>query len=407
MSFFWNTYKKILANSAKIFYGNPAKEFFLIAITGSIGKTTTGLFLFTILQSLVWPTAFIAKDFLFIWNEKIPIEGKITAFSLQKLLAQARASGCQIAILTIDIHDIEEKLLESIELDMAILTNISADETKDASSPGETEVTSFKKVFLHILANTKPNKLAVFPKDDKFWQARYTDMWFDKAINFWIISSASLQAENINLWPGSTTFSTVYLWQPYLTKIPLPGRSTIYDALAAIGAGALIGLEINQMIQTIVTLPLAAVDTNNQVVYDAVFRSLVSAGNTDAISQSFSYCHEVTKGRVICVISGNELINERSRKEIGKIADKFSSIIIVTGRYETKENRLSIVQHICSWTTRSEGNGLFIIAERKFALQFAKTIANPNDSVIILTDTSEIEQDKSLLEKILEGSEKK
>jgi UDP-N-acetylmuramoyl-L-alanyl-D-glutamate--2,6-diaminopimelate ligase len=59
-SFFYQSYKKYRAQFANSLYNTPSKDFFVIGITGTNGKTTTVNILHKILNDNVAPTLAIS-----------------------------------------------------------------------------------------------------------------------------------------------------------------------------------------------------------------------------------------------------------------------------------------------------------------------------------------------------------
>jgi UDP-N-acetylmuramoyl-L-alanyl-D-glutamate--2,6-diaminopimelate ligase len=59
-SFLYQSYKKYRAQIANSLYNNPSKDFFVIGITGTNGKTTTVNLLHKILNDNVAPTLAIS-----------------------------------------------------------------------------------------------------------------------------------------------------------------------------------------------------------------------------------------------------------------------------------------------------------------------------------------------------------
>jgi len=83
-----------------------------------------------------------------------------------------------------------------VEFDFAVLTNITHDHL-DFHGTFDRYAKAKEKLFRYVLDNKKQNKYAAFPADDKYGRQRYEDMPFDKKLNYSIVASSSLKAENI------------------------------------------------------------------------------------------------------------------------------------------------------------------------------------------------------------------
>ena len=136
---------------------------------------------------------------------------------------------------------------------MAILTNIT-EEHLDYHKTMDDYAMTKKQLFLEIINNSKPNKLAIFPKDDKYGKKRSEELYFDKMMTYGIISSGSVRAENIKYMVDRTTFDINYMGQIYPITTKMVGMHNVYNIITAITAGLIIGLDMNQMITALETL---------------------------------------------------------------------------------------------------------------------------------------------------------
>lgn len=101
------------------------------------------------------------------------------------------------------------------------------------------------------MENKKQNKYASFPADDKIGRQRYEDMPFDKKLNYSIVASSNLKAENIQISATGTFFSFIYLGKSYDIQTKLVGEFNVYNILAALSVVLQIGVDIEQAIKTI------------------------------------------------------------------------------------------------------------------------------------------------------------
>ena len=212
-SFFYQAYKKARANIANKLYENPSKDFFVIWVTGTNGKTTVVNLLHKILNENVAPTVAISTANIKIWNEVMENTKKMTSldcFDLQQTLATAKASGCRIAVLETSSQWLDQYRFEWIKFDFAVLTNITQDHL-DYHKTMDNYANAKKKLFKYVLTNWKDKKYAAFCSDDKIGKKWFEEMAFDQKISYSIYNSAVIKATKIEEWFEWTYFEFSYL----------------------------------------------------------------------------------------------------------------------------------------------------------------------------------------------------
>ena len=159
-STFYHILKKSQAQLASYLHGNPAKDFFIIGITGTNGKTTTVNLLHKILNDNLAPTVAVSTACLRIGNQKFANLKKMTSLAasdLQELLSTAKQSGCKVAILEASSQGLDQHRFEGIEFDAAVLINITHDHL-DYHGTMENYSAAKKLLFQNVLNNRKQIK---------------------------------------------------------------------------------------------------------------------------------------------------------------------------------------------------------------------------------------------------------
>lgn len=159
-SVFYHFFKKSQASFAAYLQGNPAKNFFIIGITGTNGKTTTVNLLHKILNDHLAPTVAVSTACLRIGSQKFANLKKMTsldASDLQELLATAKNNGCKVAILEASSQGLDQHRFEGIEFDAAVLLNITHDHL-DYHGTMDSYAESKKLLFKNVLNNSKQMK---------------------------------------------------------------------------------------------------------------------------------------------------------------------------------------------------------------------------------------------------------
>jgi UDP-N-acetylmuramoyl-L-alanyl-D-glutamate--2,6-diaminopimelate ligase len=94
-SFLYQAWKKLNGQIANTIYGHPSKNFFVIGVTGTNGKTTTVNIIHKILNDHVAKTVMISTANIKIGNQNLENNKKMTSldvYDLQSILATAKDS---------------------------------------------------------------------------------------------------------------------------------------------------------------------------------------------------------------------------------------------------------------------------------------------------------------------------
>ncbi len=383
---FYRIYKKSIAKLAVLINWNPSENIFIIWITWTDWKTTTCNILHKIMNDNLWKTLCITTNSIKIWEKEIENNTKMTSFTpfaLQKILYDAKKQECKYAVLEVSSHWIDQYRFEWIDFDMGVLTNITA-EHLDYHETFENYLETKKKFFKSILINSKEEKLAVLPKDDKTWRVWYEEIWFDRSVDFWIITNAWIKAEDINLSYDKTHFNIKYLWHSYQVKTNLPGKFNIYNALAALSAWIMSWIWINNIIKSIQDF-LPPSGRMEYIPKNDVHFFVDFAHTPNSLESVLSFLKELNewKNRIICVFWAPGNRDKFKRPEMWKVVEKYSDSFIITDDDPDTENRINIINDICKWVSKKLWQDYFIIPDRAKAIEFAWEISQSWDIILL------------------------
>lgn len=102
---------KLKARFLKSYYGNPAKDMKLIAVTGTTGKVTVAHYVHEILKSTGEQVAVLASDQPF----KIGM--------LHKFLSDAWKAGANYVIITVPAEGLRDNIFHGLPINIAAMTN--------------------------------------------------------------------------------------------------------------------------------------------------------------------------------------------------------------------------------------------------------------------------------------------
>ena len=384
-TFVYKLYKTYRGKYAMLKYNNPSNGMFVIGITGTNGKTTSSFMIHHIFNTLIDKAFLLGTNEIKYGAESVPNTSKMTSpdvMDMYKYLSEAKAQGCNIAVLEVASHGLEQERFYGIDFDMGILTNITP-EHLDYHKSMEEYAKSKKKLFTNIINNKKPNKMAVLPKDDKIGKEWADELWLEKTITFWIISGASLKAESIIFDIDKTSFQINHMGQFFPMTINMVGIHNVYNTLTALCAGLVVWLNLADMIATFTTFqpPLGRMEpiTHNNTHYFVDF-----AHTPDALEKTLSYLNTIKKeGRLLLLTWAMGQRDRFKRPIMGKLADQYADIIVLADEDPGDEPRFQIIQEIKDGIKRNDGDNLFIIPDRQKAIQFLTQIARPGDVVLL------------------------
>ncbi len=387
-SFLYQWWKKINWQIANAINWNPSKDFFIIWITGTNGKTTTANMLHKMFNELVAPTVMVSTACIKIWKETIVNDKKMTsldAYDLQSLLVDAKNKWCKIAILETSSHWLDQYRFEGITFDYAILTNITK-EHLDYHKNLHEYAKAKKKLFEYVLKNQKETKYATLPADDKVGRERFDELAFDKKISFSIQNSSMLKADNIKETPTNTSFDIKYLGQTYATTSNTLWTYNVYNYLTALSVWIQIWLNINQCITSLSNFDWVS-GRMEKVEHGWVTYFVDFAHSPDALDKTLQFLHRLKwNNRLILVFGAPWNRDKTKRPEMWKIAWQYSDVAIATDDDPDTENRLSILNELTKDIQQKDipiWEDMFIIPERKLAIKFAAEIARPWDIVML------------------------
>ena len=386
-SVFYQTYKRLRAKLAAELYNHPSKDFFVIWVTGTNWKTTVVNLLHKILNDNVAPTVAISTANIKIWNEIMENTKKMTSldcFDLQQTLATAKASWCRIAVLETSSQWLDQYRFEWIKFDFAVLTNITMDHL-DYHKTMENYADAKKKLFKYVLTNWKDKKYASFCTDDKIGKKWFEEMAFDQKVSYSIHNSAVIKATKIEEWLEGTYFEFSYLWQKFSGTTQLIWSYNICNIMWAISVATSLWLEMNPIIKSIEDFEW--VSGRMEPVYTDWVKYYVDFAHTpDWLEKTLSFANSNKwEWRLIAIVGAPGNRDKEKRPIMWDIAVKYADVIIFTDDDPDTENRLSILNQLSKTIQEkwySNKKKVFIIPERRYALQFATEIARKWDVVV-------------------------
>ncbi len=384
-SFLYQARKRWNGQIANALYSNPSKDFFVVGVTGTNGKTTTVNLIHQILNDNVAKCVAVSTANILVGDTVVPNKKKMTSldiYDLQSTLAMAKDSWCKIAVLETSSHGLDQYRFEGVDFDFAVLTNVTLDHL-DYHGDMDHYVKAKKMLFDYVIKNSKKNKYASFPMDDKIGRQRFDEMPFDKKVWRSIVWSSSLKAEKINEKTDGTDFTVSYLGKEYPVSTHLLWSFNVYNILAALSVALQIGVSMEHAITSIQKV-VWVTGRMERIEKNGVHCFVDFAHSPDALEKTLQYLSSIKwTNKLITVFWAPGLRDTSKRPIMWSVVDEFSDIIIATDDDPDTENRFEILQQLTKDIKKKTfGKDFFIIPERKLAIKFALESAQKGDVVM-------------------------
>lgn len=366
--------RKSMSQLSAEFYETKNSKMKFVGVTGTNGKTTTTFLIKEILSKLGKKVGLIGTEGVYIGNQYYPNDFTTPdPIQLHKIIKQMQESGCEYCVMEVSAHAIALNKIDDINFDVVALSNITQDHLD----------------FFVNMENYIKCKASLFDLSHAKAGVINTDAKYNKGIaknsNLNIVRiGKDGDIEPLYNTPNShgTTFSFNVEGFKHTSATNLIGDYNISNLIMAIAILRELGFDFSK------TLPIIQ---NNEFIVPGRFNVLKTGTNfkvvidyahtPDGIKNILSSMKKLPHNRVITVFGCGGNRDKTKRGEMGDVAVDLSDYVIVTSDNPRNENPNSIIEDI---TRNQTAKNLIKITDRKSAIEYALSIAKPDDIVAIL-----------------------
>lgn len=366
-----------LAVMAANFYNSPCNELNMIGVTGTNGKTSTTYFIESVLNHIKHKTAVIGTVEIRIGGKKREIDFATSTtpdtIELNQMLRIMADEKCDDVIMEVSSHSLELKKVKGIDFKVGIFTNLTQDHL-DFHKTMENYCSAKAKLFTMC-------EYGVVNADDE-WADKIMENATCKIMTYSIEKPSDLQAKNIEYLMDRVHFTVNINEEEVRFELMVPGRFSVYNALAAIGSMLSMGVDVEDIkagINNIKGVPGRIQNIPN----DKGFNVIVDYAHTpDGLENIINAVREFTKGRIITVFGCGGDRDRTKRPIMGSIVAELSDIPVITSDNPRSEDPYAILKEIEAGV-KPVTDQYEMIADRKAAIRKAVEIAEKGDSIII------------------------
>jgi UDP-N-acetylmuramoyl-L-alanyl-D-glutamate--2,6-diaminopimelate ligase len=376
--------RRALSFLASYFYRFPSREFRLVGVTGTNGKTTVTYLIDAIAAKNGKRTGLLGTVGNRIANRRL--SATLTtpeALELQEIFRNMAEARVEQVTMEVSSHALELKRVEGVEFDAAVFTNLTQDHL-DFHPDMEAYFTAKAKLFTSLgYQNFKPGeKFAVINKDCE-WGRRLADISPVPVHTYGIESVADVMAKEISISLTGVSFKVDYRTRTFPLSLKLTGKFSVYNALAAFTWGLGEGFEPESICQALAEV--TGVPGRFELVNcGQPFGVIVDYAHTpDGLINILKTAKEVTQGKIITVFGCGGDRDRKKRPLMGEAAARLSDTVIITSDNPRSEDPLAIIQEILPGIRAADGEGFYVIPDRHQAIVTAIDLAQTGDLVVI------------------------
>lgn len=363
------------------FYGHPSLALTVIAVTGTNGKTSVSQFIAQALEGLELPCGVMGTlgagriGSLFSTGMTTP-----DPISVQRILADFCQQGLKYAVIEASSHALVQGRLESVAIDVAVLTNISRDHLDYHRTM---EAYSLAKQHLFELPSVKT---VVINRADDLGQA-LIEILVDKT-HVETISYSSEVEHHDSVTLGATECELTQAGLNFKINnssiySQVLGLFNIDNLLASMGSLIAVGISAEQAIESI--NQCHAVTGRMQLIVSNEYANVVVdfAHTPDALKQALTSLreHQSSAGNLWCIFGCGGDRDSGKRAEMGQIAELNATRLVVTDDNPRSESPQTIVNDILSGMKTPKK--VMIEHDRRLAINYAITHAHHDDIILV------------------------
>ena len=366
--------RKKFAHIASLFYNKQPRM--IVAVTGTNGKTSVVSFFRQLLARLGISAGSLGT--LGVRAPGVTIPGGLTTpdpAALHAILADLAARGIEHVALEASSHGLDQYRLDGVHLAAAAFTNLTRDHL-DYHGTMRAYLNAKLRLFNDLLPK---GSSAVLNADDPAFPL------FRKAAvaHGARVLSYGIRGKDIRLVAGVSTEAGQRLElcvqeHRFTVPFPLVGSFQVMNALCALGLVVAMGLPVDAATDALATLESipgrvqwAATRFHGAPIY-------VDYAHTPVALETVLTALRPQRGKLFVVFGCGGDRDRGKRAQMGVIAARLADVVIITDDNPRSETPAEIRKEICTGCPDA-----FNIANRRLAIQFAVTLLQPNDILLV------------------------
>lgn len=383
--FVTNDSHEALGTVASNFFGNPSEQLKLVGITGTNGKTTTVTLLYELFRKMGYKCGLISTITNYINGREVPATHTTPdQISLNSLIAQMTAEGCEFCFMEVSSHSVDQKRISGLKFTGAIFSNITHDHLDYHKTFAE-----YIKCKKRFFDNLQSDAFALTNIDDKNGEIMLQNTQA-KRYRYSCMSPADYNCKIIEkgLDGMLVNMDGTEMWSRFI------GVHNAYNLLAVYSSARLLGAQKEEVLLHLSSLGSVAGRLEYIKGGDDITAVIDYAHTPDALENVLKTLKDSASGNQIVTVFGCGGNRDKSKRpEMAAIAAKFSDKVVVTSDNPRFEEPEEIINDIRAGFTITDLKRTLFITDRREAIRAAIITAEKGAIVLVAGKGHENYQD--------------
>lgn len=364
--------RKVLALAAKNLYNDPSKNFSLIGITGTNGKTTISHIFYNSLRNLGKSAALIGTNHILLNDNTIEATHTTPGpVELNELLSKINEKNVEFVVMEVSSHSLDQSRVEGLSFDLAIFSNLTQDHLDYHGSMEE-----YAKAKRKLFEMLNENAIAITNLDDEYGSFMISNT---KAQKFGLSSKSDAQykieKQSVKVEGNSFQLNG----SKFTTK--LIGEFNIYNSALSIAGLNKLGFGLKDLTDIMIDVDGAEGRMHIVPLKNGATAIVDYAHTPDGLEKALITSKKLVqeKGKLICVFGAGGDRDKTKRPIMGKVASDIADVAIVTSDNPRTEDPELIIDDII----RDNDNSFIREVDRSKAIKKAIELSNENDLILI------------------------
>ena len=369
--------REALAKCSCNYYGNPSMKFKLIGVTGTKGKTTTTFMIKEILEKAGHKVGLIGTIATYL-NGKMLFESNRTtpeSLELQKIFAQMVDEGVEYVVMEVSSQSLKLHRVDGCDFDIVLFTNFSEDHISPNEHPDMKDYFESKLKLFEMCDNGIINV-------DDLHVAKIPKLFPNNNImTYGIDNYCDVLAKDITITNSYVDFRVKISDRNERVKVDIPGRFSVYNALAAICVAKKLGIPSDKVIEALAEIKVPG--RSEMVPNKKEIPIMIDyAHSPESLQNILSAVKSYTRGKVISVFGCGGDRDKGKRPIMGEISGRIADFTFITSDNPRTEDPEAIVKDIEEGIKKTKGK-YKVVVDRITAIKEAIDMATKLDIIVL------------------------